>query len=339
VTALSFLPERVRRFLDRHALSPAGLVVAVSGGPDSVALLRALLHVRREGTPLVLAHLNHQLRGDESDADEAFVRNLFDSLRAKGQADLELRCDRVDVAARAQQEGSNLEGVARHVRYEWLTNVAKETGSTFVATGHTAEDQAETVLHHLLRGTGLKGLRGIAPRRPLVTGVEVVRPLLEVSRTDVLAFLASEGQAFRQDSSNLDLRYTRNRIRHELLPQLARDYNTGIVAVLCQLAELATAAYFVDQEEAAALLADAERPRAGSRIILDRGRLAGVPRNRLRELFRVLWAREGWSLGGMGYRDWDRLAAVACGELPAADLPGGVRACAVGRVVQVGRGA
>ncbi len=137
------------------------MVVAVSGGPDSVVLLRALLAFRgREGPPLVLAHLNHQLRGAESEEDEQFVRDLHGRLVGEGHRGLRLCCERLNVAEQAR--GENLESVARRVRYAWLTRVAEEACLPFVATGHTADDQAETVLHRLLRGTGLRGLRGIA---------------------------------------------------------------------------------------------------------------------------------------------------------------------------------
>src|SRR5207253_9701726 len=132
---------------------------------------------------------------------------------------LALRCDRIDVRSTAGTD--NLEATARRVRYDWLSGVARVTGCSWVATGHTADDQAETVLHRLLRGTGLQGLRGIASRRPLAEGVEVVRPLLDVTRTEVLTFLQAEHQPARQERSNADLRFTRNRIRHGLLPHLA----------------------------------------------------------------------------------------------------------------------
>src|SRR4051794_6077146 len=148
------------------------MVVAVSGGPDSVALLRALLVLRRSAPfPLVLAHLNHQLRGSDSDADEAFVNELHGSLVSVGHADLSFCCERIDVAAVAAAEHVNLEDTARRVRYDWLAGVARGHGLGMVVPGHPADDQAETVLHRLLRGAGLQGLRGIAPRRPLAEGV------------------------------------------------------------------------------------------------------------------------------------------------------------------------
>jgi tRNA(Ile)-lysidine synthase len=206
-----------------------------------------------------------------------------------------------------------------------------------VATGHTADDQAETVVHRLLRGTGLRGLRGIARRRPLAPGVELVRPLLEVTQAEVLAYLEAEGQPFRSDRTNADLGFTRNRIRRDLLPRLAQEYNPAVVDVLCRLAAQAEEVFREEEADARALLAAAERPRAGALVVFDRSTLAGAPRRLVREAFRQVWERESWPLGEMGFDHWERLVAVAFGGAEAVDLPGGVRARGRGRVVQVGR--
>src|SRR5207253_1725384 len=127
---------------------------------------------------------NHQLRGPESDADEAFVADLHRRL-ATEKSNLALCCHRIDVATAAQAGGENLEATARRIRYQWLAQVARQHGISWIATGHTADDQAETVLHRLLRGTGLQGLRGIAPRRELEPGINLVRPMLSIRRTEV----------------------------------------------------------------------------------------------------------------------------------------------------------
>jgi tRNA(Ile)-lysidine synthase len=317
-----------------QALSRAGvagrLVVAVSGGPDSVALLRALCDL--PGRPhLIGAHLNHQLRGAEGDADEAFVRDLCAGLS------LECCCDRLDVRAAAGAEGANLESTARRLRYEWLTRVAREAGAGWVATGHTADDQAETVLHRLLRGAGLPGLRGIAARRDLAAGVALVRPLLAVTRAEVMAYLGAIGQPYRQDSTNLDPALTRNRIRHQLLPLLAAEYNPEIAACLSRLARQADAVYAAEEDQARALLAAAELPRAGTLLVFDGARLTAAPRLRVREMFRLVWEREGWPMGQMSFDAWERVAATALGETAAAELPGGVCVRRRGPVAQVGR--
>jgi tRNA(Ile)-lysidine synthase len=330
------LVEKVAGVL--HGRAPAGVVAAVSGGPDSVALLRALVALRAAESPgrLVIAHLNHRLRGPESDADEAFVQQLHETLRARGARDLLLRCERLETAALAEAEHGNLEGTARKLRYDWLGRIAVECGCALVLTGHTADDQAETVLHRLLRGTGLRGLRGIAHERPLQKNVALLRPMLSCTRAEVLAYLESLNQPFRHDSSNDNPRFTRNRIRHQLLPLLAEQFNPGIVAVLCRLAEQADERYREAEKRVRQLLAYAELPAAGSLRIFRRDVLERASRHLLREMFRLLWEREGWPASRMDFDAWDRLAGVALGKRPAVDLPGGIEARSRERVVQVG---
>jgi tRNA(Ile)-lysidine synthase len=329
------LPTKVRRCLAGLGPVPDGIVVAVSGGPDSVALLRALLDVRPPDMPLVIFHLNHRLRGDESDGDAAFVVQLHAEL-GKIHDNLQLRCQAVDVALIAQAAGDNLEAAARNTRYDWLNSAAIAASCRFVATGHTADDQAETVLHRLLRGTGLTGLRGIAARRPLTEGVEVIRPLLHVSRAEVLAYLDELKQPYRLDSSNQNLDLTRNRIRHELLPLLAREYNPAIARLLTQLAEQADEAARIVASAAQELLTAAELPRAGPLLIFDRQRLTQAPRHVVREAFRLAWLREDWPQAAMNFAAWERLAELICTAQSALDLPGGLQARCRGRVVQVG---
>jgi tRNA(Ile)-lysidine synthase len=244
--------------------------------------------------------------------------------------------DRRDVGAEARAFGANLEAHARQVRYQWLADTAAAFGAGWVLTGHTANDQAETVLHRLLRGTGLQGLRGIAPRRELGRGVSVVRPLLPATRADVLAYLQELGQPYRHDQSNDNLDLTRNRIRHQLLPLLAQ-YNAAIVPILTRLAEQAHEAFRDDEAAAARLLRESERPRAGETIVLDCTPLLQAPRRLVREMFRLVWGREGWPAGAMDYAAWDRLAGLVFCQSSAADLPDGLRAIRRERVVQIAR--
>jgi tRNA(Ile)-lysidine synthase len=331
------LTRRVRDFLRAGQAEREGLVVAVSGGPDSVALLRVLLLARgATETPLIVAHLNHQLRGAESDADEEFVAGLHESLTAAGYVGLELVRDRLNVGELARTAKVNLEAQARKARYEWLAKVARSHGLRLIATGHSADDQAETVLHRLLRGAGIQGLRGIAARRPLEEGIEVVRPLLETTRADLLAFLAALEQPFRTDRSNSDVRFTRNRIRHDLLPRLERDYNPAVVAVLGRLARQAEEAHREAVAAASALLKEAERLRAGATLVFDRATLAAQPGSLVRAALRLVWEREGWPLADMDFAAWERLTDLASGNgVASLDLPGPVRACRRERVVQL----
>jgi tRNA(Ile)-lysidine synthase len=203
--------------------------VAVSGGADSVALLHLLLELREKlGLVLSVVHLNHKLRGRASDADEKFVANLA------AQHSLQFFLARVNVFAKAKRERVNLEDAARRARYVFFDHLVSEGCLDKIAVAHTADDQAETVLAHILRGTGLAGLAGIHPE----TG-SVFRPLLKIRRVDLRVYLRSRRQPWREDATNRDTKRTRARIRHKLLPLLEKQFQPAVVAHLCQLADLA----------------------------------------------------------------------------------------------------
>ncbi len=202
--------------------------VAVSGGADSVALLHGLGELYPERHFAVI-HVNHSLRGDESDRDEEFVRRLA------GDLHLPFLVRRADVAAAARAAGANVEEAGRRCRYRFFTELLSDRVVGVVATAHTRSDQAETVLFRLLRGSGGNGLSAIRPsRRP-----GVVRPMLDVSRDEVLSYLRAAGLAWREDSTNRDPRFARNRLRHSLLPSLARDWNPNLETVLANTADWA----------------------------------------------------------------------------------------------------
>ena len=338
------LARIVESWFRRHQIPLGPIVAAVSGGPDSVALLLVLLEVRDracasfgvETPPLVIAHLNHKLRENESDSDEEFVRNLHARLLKRGKQQIEFHGKSVNVREAAAQVGDNLENFARTLRYDWLADLALQSRARLIATGHTANDQAETVLHRLVRGTGLRGLAGIPAIRELPGEIQVIRPLLSVTREDILKYLESLGQDYREDSSNKSAEFTRNRIRNELIPQLAQDYNPAIVSVLNSLAEQ-TADIVADLEQRArSILSRAELPRAGVLIILDVSCMNSHPGYLIRELFRRLWERESWPQREMGFREWDQLAKIVGGEVTACQLPGGISARRRERVVQIG---
>lgn len=205
--------HRVREAIRRYGMLVPGerVLVAVSGGADSMALLHALSRLREEWRlALTVAHLDHGIRGDTAE-DLALVR------AAAGGLGLPLVHDRADVPARARAEGRNLEEAARLARREFLERAARAAGATKIALGHTRTDHAETVLLHLLRGAGPRGLRGILPVTP-----PYVRPLLLVSREETRAFCREEGIPFRDDPTNEDCRLRRNALRLEVLPVLAR---------------------------------------------------------------------------------------------------------------------
>ena len=211
------IEEKIRQFAECWGMLPEGAKVlcAVSGGADSVCLLH-LLH-GMEGVSLVCAHYNHGLRGAESDRDERFVRELCDRLG------IPCITGRGDVAAFAAQQGLGIEEAARKLRYAFLEQTAAEQGCGRIATAHNAEDNAETVLLNLVRGSGLKGLCGIPPVRG-----NIVRPLLTVTRAEILRYLEEHGLDHTEDSSNGSDDYARNRIRHHVLP-LLREQNSAAI--------------------------------------------------------------------------------------------------------------
>ena len=225
------LAQRVLDAIRRQALLRRGgrVLVALSGGPDSVALLCLLreLEAVAELSVAGIVHLNHGLR-DAAHADEQFCRALA------AEVGVPFRSDLIDVRGRAEQLGTSLEDAGRQARYELFDRVATELEADVIATGHTRDDQAETFLLRLLRGAGPRGLAGIHPRSG-----RVVRPLLDVGRDELRAYLASLGQPFRDDESNRDLSIPRNRIRHELLPILSRDYSPAVTDVLAREAAIA----------------------------------------------------------------------------------------------------
>jgi tRNA(Ile)-lysidine synthase len=225
------LLKKLDRVLRENAGISSGdrIAVAVSGGADSVALLLLLLELRQKlPLQIFVAHFNHQLRGIASDNDEKFVAALAKKHR------VEFFLAREDIAAKAKAERGNLEDAGRRARYAFFEKLAREHKLKLVAVAHTADDQAETVLAHILRGTGLAGLGGIHPRAGII-----VRPLLEVRRSELRDYLKTKRQAWREDASNRDVKRMRARIRRKLLPFLEKEFQPGLTERLSQLAALA----------------------------------------------------------------------------------------------------
>lgn len=237
------LKQRVFRFIQSEDLIPgkAGenpkMLVGVSGGPDSVCLLHILDQLRDSlGVRLHVAHLNHMLRGVDSDADARYVAEF------SGTLGIPVTVEKRDVEAYRKEHRLSLEEAAREVRYDFFSQVAESIGAVGIALGHTQDDQVETILMHLVRGTGLTGLRGMGPitlLRPLGGGVlVVVRPLLEVARRETEEYCRAYDLSPRSDFSNYSLDYTRNRFRYELIP-LLQSYNKNIGDALMRTARTA----------------------------------------------------------------------------------------------------
>ncbi len=287
---MDFVNE-VLHFICQQEMFIAGdkVVVAVSGGPDSMALLDVLLQLKdRLGIKLHVAHLNHRLRGTQSDADAEFVRQLASRLGLA--ATVEGR----DVPGFIRKQGLSQEEGAREVRYQFLQEVAKGVGATKIATAHNLDDQAETVLFRLLRGAGRRGLSGI----PSVRDGLFIRPLLGTSRKQIEEYLTQRGLSFRCDPSNADLSYARNKIRHQLLPLLKKNYNPDIVTTLARTAEILRDEDDFLEEQISQVHASSVKQKTNRKIILDINRLSDyhicLRRRVLRNILQQLLGKEGY---------------------------------------------
>jgi tRNA(Ile)-lysidine synthase len=316
----------VREWCDTH------VVLGVSGGADSVAMLRAIaaLKTLHGGLgKLFIAHLNHGLRGSAADADEGWLKSLCERL------ELTLNIERMDVSAIAAEQGDGWEAAARSARYDFLRTLAEQVGGRFVVTAHTANDQVETVLHRILRGTGIEGLAGMVMARPLTQSVSLVRPMLMLTRDDVLNYLTAIEQDYRMDATNQDTQWTRNRLRNELLPHLRELYNPQIDAALLRLAAQAGEAQDVLSELAATLAKECFDANS-SQVKIDCGPLRDQPAIVVREVFKFAWRQAGWGEQSMGFDEWQQLAALAAGEsCQIFNLPGGRRVQRDGQFVVV----
>jgi tRNA(Ile)-lysidine synthase len=277
------LVAAVDRCLRETGMPPRSeaVVVGLSGGADSVALLDALASLRRRrGFRVVAAHLDHALRSG-SPEDAAFCAELCRAL------DVPLRVGRADVRGRAAREHGGLEQAARRERYAFLRQVREEEGAFAIAVAHTRDDQAETLLLRLLRGAGATGLAAMRPRTR-----DLLRPLLAVSRGEVLAHLRERGLAWREDPSNTDLAHRRNRVRHELIPYLEERFNPAIRASLARTASVLA-------DEAAHVRGEAERllgaisREENDALLLGRRALAEAPTAVARAAIRQALVRTG----------------------------------------------
>ncbi len=279
------LEQRVLRFIrEQHLVSgQQKLVVAVSGGPDSVCLFHILVNLREElGITLHVAHLNHQLRGAESEADARYVADL--ARRLNTPATIEQR----DVKAYQARQRLSLEEAAREVRYTFLAQVADSIGADRAAVGHTVDDHIETILMHLIRGTGTRGLRGLQPSsqwQSVGNSLTIIRPLLQISRQETEGYCQQHQLVPRFDASNLSLSPLRNRIRQQLLP-LLQSYNPQVAEALLRTAHIATDDLAFLDKEISRLWGKVAQEQENT-IILDKERFGQLPPALKRHLLRA----------------------------------------------------
>ena len=319
------LEQTVLRFIQKHHLVSARqpLVVAVSGGPDSVCLLHILVNLQNAlGVRLYVAHLNHQLRGSESEADARYVSDLAHQLGIPATTEERY------VKSYQTHHRISLEEAAREVRYTFLAEVAQSIGADRVAVGHTVDDHIETILMHLIRGTGTRGLRGLQPStawriKPEGNSATIIRPLLEVSRQETADYCRDHNLAPRLDASNLSLAPLRNRLRHQLLPML-KSYNPRIAEALLRTARIAS-------DDLAYLEAECTRQwdniaqEQENTIILDKQRLLELPPALRRYLLRLAIEKRLGSLKDIETRHIEEIMATL--TQPAGrriNLPGGL---------------
>lgn len=284
------------------------LVVAVSGGPDSVALLSLLDRLRSAWSlRLTAVHCNYGLRGSESEDDQAFVASRCAELN------IPLHIRRLRVHARPKQ--SSLQAQARDLRYQAFSEVAEQCGADRIALGHTTDDQAETILLWLLRGTGLTGLSGM----PACRNHTIIRPLYEIGRHEILTYLHNAGLRFREDSSNAKPLYLRNRIRHELIPILNRLAPAGLGA-LCRLADICRDDDRYLEQQTATLLSPAVTWEPGGGWAIDRGLLLELPRALQRRGIRTLLRKSLNRSYAFGLRTIDGVIRIAAKGTPGSRL-------------------
>lgn len=317
------------------------IVLGVSGGADSILLAELVYRARlceerrltkqfdRTGKDfrtanvrVIIAHANHQLRGAESDGDEQFVRDWYES--RKSASWLAFRSTRLEIETTA----NGLESDCRAARYGWLERVCSEFGARYLLTAHNSDDQAETILYRVLRGTGMDGLSGIPMFRRISESLTLARPILSFSRREIESQLNAWGLSWRTDSSNLTNDYSRNQIRNQLLPWIEQNVQPSVRQSLLRLGNLARQAQEAIQRQIDDLNrrgATISRPET---LDFFCNSLENVSEYVVSELIRDAWEKQGWPQQAMGRSEWDQLVQLVRNpsERAARMFPGKIQA-------------
>ena len=316
-THKSTVLDNILSTIHRYSMIESGgrVLVAVSGGPDSVVLLHGLFTLRDDlGVELHVAHMNHSIRGEESDKDAEYVREL------SAKMGLGFTVEKADIPQIRKTLHLSEEEAARLVRYEFLERTAAVVGAKYIAVAHTADDQVETVLINLLRGSGLDGISGM----PLVRGL-IVRPLINVRRSEVERYVELHDLHPRTDLTNLQPKYTRNRVRLELLPLLRREYNSSVDTAILRLAELARDDVAYMDMAAESSLADTIMERDETSISLNAVAFVQSPLALRRKMVRMLAGMVRGSIADIGFvHIEDLLRMLDMGKDFRYDMPGGL---------------
>lgn len=301
------LSHKLHRVLPLEQLQNHRHVLAVSGGADSVALLRLMHSLVGSSPNLLVAHFNHGWRGEESDRDQSFVEQL--------SASLGLNC----FVERATTTESRSEQTARRLRYEFLQKIAHQHQAHFIATAHTASDRVETMLHNLCRGTGLSGICSLAETRSLKHGLTLIRPLLHCYREETVAYLQHLQQSFCEDSSNSNESYRRNFLRHSILPLLKQAYGDGLDSRLVSFSELVEETLQLQQQQrlqyqahldallSEAILAGRMIQPSSAQLAFPCEQLLPHPWPIVLSHLQMAWNELGWSRQAMSRKHWERI--------------------------------
>ena len=284
------------------------VIIAVSGGSDSVALLRALRATAPSPNLLSIGHYNHKIRSTESDTDEQFVRELGNELQIPVYVESP-EPSQLDFASK----GEGLESAARKLRYSFLTRTANSIGARYVTTAHTRDDVVETVLHNVFRGTGISGLAGIRRFRRISEALTLVRPLLSFSKSRITEYLADLGQSFRIDTSNACDTFTRNRIRNRLLPLIESEFSNHARDSLIRLSNIAQDTETVVGEYISQII-DSVVKFSPDRVHLDLKTTIRMSDPTRREVFLRIWRNQNWPLQQMSFEHWKRLSEFSANK-------------------------
>ena len=295
-------------------------VVAVSGGADSVALLRAIVRLATQIDclrDLVVAHFDHQLR-EESTGDAIWVQNLCEQLGVSCVVGTG------KVQAEADKQGDGIEAAARISRLQFFQKVASKEGARFVATAHTASDQAETVLFRTLRGTGIRGLAGIPRSRLLTPSITLIRPMLDITRQEVCEYLEQLNQPWREDKTNAELHFSRNRIRNELLPTICQHFNPRVEEALLRLSRQASELNQWAEAQATKWIeahvhfcsSDTTEQNQLS-VTIDKRELAATAKVFQGFVLREVWRKAGWPEQAMSETHWKALISMVSSDVAA----------------------
>lgn len=306
--------------LQRHGVSGQGMLLAVSGGADSMAMLHGLVEIGRQSAlgRIAVAHLNHGLRGEESDEDARFVEETCSVPGVECVVE-RLIPGKLDVDSRGSLEES-----ARKARYEFLARTSQSLNLPYILTAHHQQDQTETLVFNILRGTGLRGLCGIPEVRELAPGLQVVRPMLNLSPVVIRDFVRRRGIEFREDSSNNTSQFTRNQIR-QILNSMPKEISGSLGDSLNALSDQAGHTMRAIDELSARILHVAVREESDRQIQLDCRELLRWPEPFVRHALILQWARKRWPRQQMTAAQWGRLSAAALTGVPRRwTFPGGI---------------